>query len=734
MLKSKLNLALAAAMLLAAASLSFAQVARGDSTGREADLIAVLKSDAPQKEKADACRQLARIGTKEAVPTLAALLGDERLSHMARYALEPIPEASVDDALRDALGNLKGRLLVGVIGSLGARRDAKAVEPLAKLLSDADADVAQAAARSLGRIGTPSAAKALDGALANVPAANQLALCEGMFRCAEALAAKDQRDEAIAIYDRLRKLQAPHQVRAGALRGAVLTRRKEGLPLLLDAIRGEDYAMVAAAARVSMELPGAEVTEALAAELAKVTPDKQVLLIQTLGARGDAAAGPALLAIAGSGPVNVRLAAIRALTQLGHAPAVALLTDLSLGAEAQLAAAARLCLGSFPGKEGDAAIVSMLNHKEPKARCLAIELIGQRSIPGTAASLLKAAEDPDEAVRMASLKALRDLAGAGDLPALLNLLVKAGSAPEMEAAESALGALCARQTGPVAGNVVIQKAVYGDLPNGPSADVTKKVAEIVKAGSLSVDASNDNFGDPAQGATKRLRVDYTVNGAPASKTVNEGESVTFTASAMSPACVDALCAALAQAPTSAKLALLRVLRSAGGPKALEAVRAAATDANAEIKETAIRTLCAWPTGDAMPQVAELAKNPPSPTFKILALRGYIRLIPQQDVPAAKKLEYLRDAMALADGNDEKKLVLSALGAIALVDSLAMVTPHLDNPNLKEEACVAAVGIAEKIAQSHPAQVAQAMQRVAKVTANKKLAARANALVQQTRRP
>ena len=121
---------------------------------QEAKLIAVLKSDAPRKDKADACRELALIGTKDAVAPLAALLGDEKLAHMARYALEPIPDPAVDDALRDALGKLKGRPLVGVIGSIGVRRDAKAVEPLSKLLKDTDPDVAQAAARALGRIGT----------------------------------------------------------------------------------------------------------------------------------------------------------------------------------------------------------------------------------------------------------------------------------------------------------------------------------------------------------------------------------------------------------------------------------------------------------------------------------------------------------------------------------------------------------------------------------------------------
>ena len=85
---------------------------------------------------------------------LAALLCNEELSHMARYGLEPIPDPAVDAALRDALEKVKGRLLVGVIGSIGVRRDPKAVAPLVKRLDDPDSEVVQAAARALGRIGT----------------------------------------------------------------------------------------------------------------------------------------------------------------------------------------------------------------------------------------------------------------------------------------------------------------------------------------------------------------------------------------------------------------------------------------------------------------------------------------------------------------------------------------------------------------------------------------------------
>src|SRR4051812_38746692 len=82
---------------------------------QEAKLIEVLKSDAARKEKADACLELARIGSKNSVAALTALLGDEKYAHMARYALEPITDPAVDTALRDALGRLKGRPLIGVI-------------------------------------------------------------------------------------------------------------------------------------------------------------------------------------------------------------------------------------------------------------------------------------------------------------------------------------------------------------------------------------------------------------------------------------------------------------------------------------------------------------------------------------------------------------------------------------------------------------------------------------------
>jgi hypothetical protein len=105
--------------------------------------------------RAKACQRLAVVGDKSAVPALAALLGSPQLSLYARTALETMPDRGADDALRAALGKVQGKLLAGVINSIGKRRDANAIGALEKLRHNADAEVAGSANAALARIRPP---------------------------------------------------------------------------------------------------------------------------------------------------------------------------------------------------------------------------------------------------------------------------------------------------------------------------------------------------------------------------------------------------------------------------------------------------------------------------------------------------------------------------------------------------------------------------------------------------
>lgn len=103
------------------------------------------------------CRQLWLMGTKESVPALAALLTDEKYSDMARYALERNTAPEAGKAIRDALPKAGGKPLIGLINTLGARRDLLAVTALEKYAAASDEEPAAAAIAALGRIGGPKA-------------------------------------------------------------------------------------------------------------------------------------------------------------------------------------------------------------------------------------------------------------------------------------------------------------------------------------------------------------------------------------------------------------------------------------------------------------------------------------------------------------------------------------------------------------------------------------------------
>jgi hypothetical protein len=76
--------------------------------------------------------------------------------------------------------------------------------------------------------------------------------------------------------------------------------------------------------------------------------------------------------------------------------------------------------------------------------------------------------------------------------------------------------------------LTIVKAEYGDLPDGNKSDVTEKIKGMVKPGeNLSVDATNDNFGDPAEGVQKKLKIEYTLDDKKLEMTVNENENLTI---------------------------------------------------------------------------------------------------------------------------------------------------------------------------------------------------------------
>jgi HEAT repeat protein len=187
-------------------------------TKKPAELVAIVKDPAATVfQKAIACKKLAFVGGKDSIAPMAALLDHPQLSCYARFGLEPNPDSAVDEALRAALPKLKGLRKIGVITTIGVRKDAKALDALTKMIDDPDAEVAGAAAASVGTIGGMQASRALQAALGRTKGPVFAVAARACLVCAEGLLASN-RARGMELYTLLSAETMPKPVRQAALR------------------------------------------------------------------------------------------------------------------------------------------------------------------------------------------------------------------------------------------------------------------------------------------------------------------------------------------------------------------------------------------------------------------------------------------------------------------------------------------------------------------------------------
>ena len=419
---------------LLTAALVSTQTAFGQklSLDKERELIAVLRSNAADNEKAMTCKKLAVEGSGEAVQELASLLKDEKLASWARIALEAIPGKAADEALVKASYSLQGKLLIGVINSIGVRRDAAAVDSLKIRLLDKDSDVASAAAVALGRIGNSNSALFLTELLGTAPANVRSAVAEGLVVCAARFHSEGQNADAIKIYDNVRTADVPKQRVLEATRGAILARNLDGIPLLLEQLRAPDKALFQIGLSTARELKGREVDQALAAELDKAAPERAALIIYAMADRGTVDM-PAILKAAKAGQPAVRLAAINALGMVGNASCVPVLLDIAGEAESELSKAAKSTLAEMTDAGVNQAIAERLPKADGKMVATLIEIVGLRRIESTQ-ELIKALSNPDKGVRAAAFMALGNTVPPSQLNVLIAQVVSPKRAEDLEAA------------------------------------------------------------------------------------------------------------------------------------------------------------------------------------------------------------------------------------------------------------------------------------------------------------
>lgn len=432
----------------------------------------------------------------------------------------------------------------------------------------------------------------------------------------------------------------PGPVRAGEVDQGIIN-------LVIDELKSGDPERQAGGIAIARDIPGEGVTKALAAELPNLSPPVQVQLLSALADRGDPVALPAVVEASTSPDESVRVAALKAVGQLGSASHVLLLARRAAETNAAEQRAARESLYRLRGADTDATILKGLPTTTPAVKVELIRAIGERNVTQGVEALLAAAGDENRRVRLESIKVVKIVAGPEDLPALVNLLLNLTSQSDRTEAEKTIAA----------------------------------VAHKIE--------------DKDQQAATVLATLATVE------------------------------------ESSKRAALLRVLGRIGDNNALPVLRASLGSSDAPVQDAAVRALADWPTPEPADDLLKIAQTSSSQVHKVLALRGFVRLLGQRrDLPAQDTIDLYRKAMDLAPDVVEKKRVLSGLSGEKSLAALEMAGGYLADPTLQLEAESAVVQIARSISSDHPQQSLDMLDRVVKNTTNEAIRLQAQNSINQ----
>jgi type 1 glutamine amidotransferase/HEAT repeat protein len=403
-----------------------------DNKAQRTELVSALLEKALNDKLTYAARDLAlrrlgEIGQPGTAEKLQPLLSakDEKLAESALRAITDIPGKASDAALVKALGSTKGDTRVGIINALGQRRAdlPAAVNELTKVAREGDISEVAAAVTALGKIGTPAAGQALLEKVRPPDAARE-AWFAAMNTAADELAGSNK-DVAGRLYDRVSQMGADSPARLAAFKGKAML---DGNPeaVALKALDDESAAGLEQVARqILVRGDNQAVAGQLMEHLQSASPEKKVVIVEILGARGDKNALDAITGLAThptAGTPQLQVAAITALQHLGDQRSVPVLLKIAAEQKGQPADAAVESIVEMRVPEVDTELIRLINEaSSPAEQVIAIDAAVARKSAGAVEPLLKAAASDNEKVAVAAFKALSQTAKPGDLDALLKI-------------------------------------------------------------------------------------------------------------------------------------------------------------------------------------------------------------------------------------------------------------------------------------------------------------------------
>ncbi|MCX7871930.1 MAG: HEAT repeat domain-containing protein [Verrucomicrobiae bacterium] len=174
-----------------------------------------------------------------------------------------------------------------------------------------------------------------------------------------------------------------------------------------------------------------------------------------------------------------------------------------------------------------------------------------------------------------------------------------------------------------------------------------------------------------------------------------------------------LCDYLQKARSSeVKISFINLLPICGGSEAFSAVKSAYLSADTQIKEAGLRAIAEWKDMSAWEMLVGIYENPDSEAFRVLALRGLVRLLSEENIRADEKLvdKYRRLYSGVKSASD-KKLIIGALSGCPHREALYFALEKMSDSDVKAEAVEAVRKIANSIKNKYPKEANEALEKV-----------------------
>ncbi len=124
---------------------------------------------------------------------------------------------------------------------------------------------------------------------------------------------------------------------------------------------------------------------------------------------------------------------------------------------------------------------------------------------------------------------------------------------------------------------------------------------------------------------------------------------------------------------------------------------------------------------AASELLAVVQNATDPAERALALRSYLDLTDNQDLPATRRVALCKQAAPLIQSAEQKRLFLAALGRIPSPDAFDLILPHLADEAIRAEAGTAVLNVAERLLKGQNApkvapRLIAPLEKVAEATA------------------